>query len=146
MTTREKQLVRESYYAVRDSAGALSLLFYGRLFELEPKLRPMFHGDIARQGMKVMQTLNTVVESLGNFEALTPTLHAMGQRHSAYGVESRQYELVGKALVWSLGQALTLPADSDVLAAWRVLIEDVSTAMIEGADRLNRCIASVKEP
>jgi hypothetical protein len=50
MTAREKQLVRESFQAIREEAGPLSLLFYGRLFELDPQLRRMFHGDISGRG------------------------------------------------------------------------------------------------
>ena len=42
MTLREKQLVRESFQGIGEVAGPLSLLFYGRLFELDPALRPMF--------------------------------------------------------------------------------------------------------
>jgi hemoglobin-like flavoprotein len=137
MTTREKQLVRESFECIREEAGPLSLLFYGRLFELDPKLRPMFHGDIARQGMKLMAMLAVVIDSIDRLEALTPTLHAMGQRHISYGVMSSHYEKVEQALIWALGQALATSSGSEVLAAWRTLIREVSTVMKAGADQIN---------
>jgi hemoglobin-like flavoprotein len=138
MTTREKQLVRESFAALREEAGPLSLLFYGRLFELDPSLRKMFHGDIARQGLKLMEMLSVVVDSLHRFEALTPALHSMGQRHTAYGVVARHYETVEQALIWALGQSLDITAGSETAAAWRTLITDVSAVMKAGADQLNR--------
>ena len=137
MTTREKQLVRESFECIREEAGPLSLLFYGRLFELDPKLRSMFHGDITKQGLKLMEMLAVVIDSIDRFAELTPVLHAMGQRHTAYGVISRHYAIVEQALIWALGQSLAAASGSEVLAAWRTLIGNVSAVMQAGADQLN---------
>ena len=133
MTRREKQLVRDSFEAIREDAGALSLLFYGRLFELEPRARAMFHGNIERQGLKLMQMIEAVVSGLDRFDDLQPTLFALGQRHVAYGVQNAHYELVTEALVWSLRQALALPTSSEVLKAWQSMLGQVSAAMIAGA-------------
>ena len=133
MTSREKQLIRESFLSVREVAGPLSLLFYGRLFAMEPGLRPMFQGDIAKQGMKLMEMLTAVVDNLEQVETLTPVLQAMGQRHAGYGVVARHYELVEAALLWSMGQALGAEFDAEVRAAWRGVIGTVSREMQEGA-------------
>ena len=136
MTQKEKQLVIESFQAMREDAGPLSLLFYGRLFELDPGLRPMFHGDIARQGLKLMEMLAAVVANLNQFESLTSTLYAMGQRHVAYGVLPRHYQVVEDALIWALGQYLEVGPGAGVLNAWRKVIAEVSSAMQSGASQL----------
>jgi hemoglobin-like flavoprotein len=133
MTQREKHLVRESFLFLREEAGPLSLLFYGRLFQLDPGLRPMFHGDIARQGLKLMDMLTAVVDSLDRLDALTPVLHAMGQRHTAYGVVPAHYDLVEKALIWALGQTLNTNSDDEVIAAWRKVVGEISATMKAGA-------------
>ena len=70
-------------------AGPLSPLFYGRLFELGPTLRPLFRRDIARQGGKLMESLSVVVDNIDRLEKSTPVLHAMGQRDTACGVFPR---------------------------------------------------------
>lgn len=136
MTQKEKQLVIDSFQAMREDAGPLSLLFYGRLFQLDPGLRPMFHGDIARQGLKLMEMLAAVVANLNQFESLTSTLHAMGQRHVAYGVLPRHYQMVEDALIWALGQYLEVGPEAAVLNAWRKVIAEVSEAMQSGASQL----------
>lgn len=136
MTPRQRRLIRESATNIRQMAGPLSLLFYGRLFEMDPGARSMFHGDIARQGLKLMDMLFAVVDNLDNLDALTPTLHAMGQRHTAYGVLPRHYDMVQKALLWALGQALGPDLDEDVRAAWQAALVKVSTVMKEGAAML----------
>ena len=133
MTRREKELVRQSFPVVGEVAGPLALAFYGRLFALDPAIRDMFHGDIERQGIKLMEMLTAVVKSLDQLETLTPLLHAMGQRHTSYGVTVAHYELVDRALIWALAQALDLDSNSEVLAAWRKLIGEVSEAMKAGA-------------
>src|SRR5580693_4260059 len=40
-------------------------LFYGRLFEITPVVKPLLRGDMTEQGCKLMATLGVVVNSLG---------------------------------------------------------------------------------
>jgi hemoglobin-like flavoprotein len=86
--------------------------------------------------MKLVQTLSVVIEALDRFEDLTPTLHALGQRHSAYGAVAQHYELVEEALVWAVGQVLGAGPGSEVLSAWRSLLRRVSAAMLDGVRML----------
>lgn len=137
MTPRQKQLIRESFREVRDVAGPLSQLFYGRLFERNPSVRRMFHGDIQRQGIKLMEMLSAVVDNLDRLESLRPTLHAMGQRHVAYGVEPAHYDAVSDALLWALRQELAGALDTETQSAWRTVIAQVSEIMKEGAAMLH---------
>jgi hypothetical protein len=46
MTLNEKNLVLRSFAQVMPIAETAAELFYGRLFELDPTLRPMFRGDM----------------------------------------------------------------------------------------------------
>jgi|LNFM01.1.fsa_nt_gb hemoglobin-like flavoprotein len=133
MTKREKQIVRESFASLGSVAEPLALLFYGRLFEREPGLRPMFRGDIEAQGRKLMEMLTAVVENLDRAESLAPVLRAMGQRHAGYGVTDRHYDLVEQALLWALGQTLEADFDRETKAAWQAVIGQVSTVMKQGA-------------
>jgi hemoglobin-like flavoprotein len=137
MTYRQRQLVRESFPEIRGMAGPLSLLFYGRLFELAPSVRPMFRQEIEVQGRKLMDTLSVVVEHVDELDRLTPVLHAMGQRHTAYGVKPEHYAIVSKALIWALGQALGEAFDAELKGAWVGLIDGVSAVMKEGAAQLS---------
>lgn len=129
ITNREKQLVRETFPLVQEVAGPLALLFYGRLFEREPQLRGMFRGDIRAQGDKLMAMVGAVVDGVDNWEALEPTLRAMGERHKQYGVETRHYEMVEHAFSWALGQALSEAADKEVKSAWNRVIVQVGETM-----------------
>jgi hemoglobin-like flavoprotein len=136
MTPEQKQLIRESFPAIREMAGPVSLLFYGRLFALEPALRPMFRQDIELQGRKLMDMLTAVVDNLDQFEGLAPTLRALGQKHAGYGVRPEHYQTVARALIWALGQALDTQFYPELRSAWLAIIEAVSLSMKKGAAEL----------
>jgi hemoglobin-like flavoprotein len=136
MTREQKQLVRESFPDIREMAGPVALLFYGRLFTLDPTLRPMFRQDIELQGRKLMDMLTAVVDNLDHFEGLAPTLRALGQKHAGYGVRPEHYETVAQALMWALGQALDTQFYPELRAAWLAIIEAVSRGMKNGAAEL----------
>ncbi len=133
MTNEQKRLVRESFESIREVAGPLSLLFYGKLFELAPDSRKMFHNNLRLQGLKLMDMLTAIVEALDSFEGLRLKLGELGRRHAGYGVRDEQYDVVRKALLWAIGQALSGDFDSRTREAWSVLIENVNQAMKSGA-------------
>lgn len=133
MTARQKQMVRESFPVIREVAGPLSQLFYGRLFELQPGLRPMFRHDLASQGRKLMEMLSVIVDHLDRLESLDPVLRELGRRHAGYGVLPQHYATVEQALLWSFGHAMEYEFDDELKGAWRAIITEVSNAMLAGA-------------
>jgi hemoglobin-like flavoprotein len=133
MTPDQRRLVKQTYEPVREMAGPLALLFYGRLFELDPPARRLFHNDLALQGRKLMDTLDLLVASLDDFEAVRGRLSSLGERHRGYGVRSDQYATLVTAFLWALGQALGPDFDAPARDAWRAVLTAVSSAMQEGA-------------
>lgn len=129
MNSNQKALVQESFAQVRPMAEAAAALFYGRLFELDPTLRPLFKGDLKEQGRKLMDMLGLAVKGLDRPEALIPALETMGQRHAGYGVKDRDYETVGEALLWTLEQGLGPNFTPEVKEAWTVLYRLVAEIM-----------------
>jgi hemoglobin-like flavoprotein len=133
MTPHQRQLVRHSFEAVRDVSGPMAVLFYGRLFELDPSARRLFHIDLAVQARKIVDTLATVIESLDRFDSIRPRLAELGHQHVGYGVRLEQYDTISTALIWAIGQALGPDFDSATRDAWRQALADVCAAMKEGA-------------
>ena len=106
MTRNEKNLVLRSFAQVMPIAETTAELFYGRLFELDPTLRPMFRGDMREQGRKLMQMLAVAVHGLDRLHEILPAVRAMGRRHAVYGVTDEHYDTVASALLWTLEQGL----------------------------------------
>jgi hemoglobin-like flavoprotein len=112
------ELVRRSWAAVMPISDAAASLFYERLFELDPSVRPLFKSDLREQKKKLMQTLAVAVDGLSNLDRLAPVLRALGARHAGYMVQDRHYDLVGQALLWTLREGLGNAFTPEVEAAW----------------------------
>ena len=134
MNSRQIELVQESFSKVQPIAVEAARLFYKRLFELDPSLRPMFRGDIEEQGRKLMQIMGVAVGSLRQWDKIRPAVEAMGQRHAGYGVRDEHYGTVAAALLWTLEQGLGKENFTDeVQDAWVAMYVMVSEAMQCGA-------------
>ena len=118
MTPEQKALVQASFAQVAPIREVAADLFYGRLFELDPSLRPLFRGDIKEQGAKLMMMIATAVKGLDRLEAIVPAVQALGRRHAGYGVTERHYDTVAAALLWTLEKGLGAAFTDDVRAAW----------------------------
>jgi len=129
MTPEQKQLVQSSFAKVAPIADQAAALFYGRVFELDPALKPMFKGDISEQGRKLMSTLGVAVGSLDNLDALMPVLQNLGRGHVAYGVQDSHYDTVGAALLWTFEQGLGDGFTPGVKDAWTEVYNIVATVM-----------------
>jgi hemoglobin-like flavoprotein len=129
MTPEQKRLVQNSFEQVAPIAEVAAGLFYDRLFELNPALRPLFKGDLGEQGRKLMQMIGTVVKGLDRFDELIPAAQALGKRHVGYGVRDEDYETVGAALLWTLGKGLGAAFTQEVKEAWTAAYGAITTAM-----------------
>lgn len=131
MTPHQIDLVQSSFAKVAPNANAVAALFYSRLFEIDPDLRPLFKGDMAAQGAKLMAALAVAVNSLRKPEAVIPALRAMGARHREYGVTDAHYGTVATALVWTLEQGLGADFTEETRAAWVETYTLVATTMMD---------------
>ena len=118
MNAAEITLVQNSFSKIVPVAGPAAALFYARLFELDPSLRPLFHGDMTEQGNKLMQVLALAVGSLERLATVLPAVRQLGVKHVAYGVKESHYETVGEALLWTLEKGLGDDFTPAVRAAW----------------------------
>lgn len=136
ISTEQKELVQQSFAQVLPIADQAASLFYNRLFELDPKLRPLFKSDMSDQQKKLMQTLEVAVSGLDNLSVLIPVLQRLAVRHVGYGVCNEHYETVGSALLWALEQGLGDAYTDDVHAAWVEVYGVISSVMMEAAASL----------
>jgi hemoglobin-like flavoprotein len=133
MTPSDIDLVQSSFAKVAPIADTAAGLFYGRLFEIAPEVRPLFKGDIAEQGRKLMATLSVVVNGLRNLDAIVPVAAQLAVRHVDYGVKPEHYPVVGSALLWTLEKGLGEAFTPDVAEAWTRAYGTLSGAMIAAA-------------
>jgi hemoglobin-like flavoprotein len=118
VTPEQIVLVQETFAQVVPIADTAAVLFYGRLFEMDPDLRALFRADMSAQYSNLMQTLTVVVRGLDRLDSILPAVQALGRRHAGYGVKDQHFDLVGEALLWTLQQGLGSAFTPEVRQAW----------------------------
>jgi hemoglobin-like flavoprotein len=133
MTLEEISLVQNTWAKVVPIKEAAAELFYGKLFELDPALKPLFKGDIKEQGRKLMAMIDVAVNGLARLEQLVPAVQALGRRHAGYGVKDAHYGTVATALLWTLEKGLGPAFTPEVRGVWVKTYSTMSTVMQEAA-------------
>jgi hemoglobin-like flavoprotein len=130
VTPDQVKAIQDSFKLVAPISDQAAAIFYGRLFEIAPAVKPLFRGDMTEQGRKLMATLGVVVNSLGNLEAVLPAASALAKRHVDYGVKAEDYTPVGAALLWTLQQGLGEHWTPQLAEAWGAAYTLLSGYMI----------------
>lgn len=133
MTREQINLVKTSFEKIEPIAEKAAALFYAKLFDLNPKLRGLFKGDVYEQGKKLMQVLSYAVENLDKLEEIVPQVRELGARHAGYGVEYHDYETVGAALLWTLEKTLGREFNAPTRKAWTAVYNLLAETMKEGS-------------
>ena len=129
MNARQVEIVQESFAQVQKISSAAASLFYGKLFELDPTLKPLFRGDLIEQGQKLMTMLGVAVANLTKPDVVMPALKQLGARHAGYGVREAHYVTVGTALLWTLERGLGDSFTAEVREAWTTVYVLVADTM-----------------
>lgn len=134
MTPAQISLIQDSWAKVAPISDKAAELFYGRLFEIAPEVKPYFKGNMDEQGRKLMAMIGTAVNALNNLEAVVPAVQDLGKRHVDYGVKKEDYDSVGAALIWTLEQGLGDDFTAETKEAWVTVYGVLAGAMIEASD------------
>ena len=133
MTPEQVKLVQQSFEQVTPIADKAAEIFYGRLFEIAPAVKPLFHGDMADQRRKLVAALAAVVSGLSNLPSVLPVASALAKRHVGYGARPEHYTAVGEALLWTLARGLGTQWNHQVADAWTAAYATLSGYMIAEA-------------
>ncbi len=131
MTPQQIELVTSTWAQVKPISEQAAAMFYAKLFELSPEVKPLFTHDMTEQGKKLMTMLDTAVGSLNDLESIIPAVQDMGKRHAGYGVKDEDYAKVAAALLWTLEQGLGDGFTEDVKAAWTETYMTLAGVMID---------------
>ncbi len=130
MTPEQVKLVQGSFSQVIPIADQAASMFYGRLFEIAPQVKPLFKGDLAEQRKKLVAALAMVVNGLGDLPSILPAASALAKKHVGYGVEPSHYAVVGAALLWTLEHGLGASWNEELASAWARAYATLSDFMI----------------
>lgn len=134
MTLEQIKIVRSSWRKLMGIDPAiLGDVFYAKLFAEYPALRRLFPSDMSEQHKKLIDMLTSIVAGLENFDAMLPEIRLMAVRHTGYGVKNIHYDMVGKALLWTLEKGLQNDWDDKTKQAWTICYQTLSEVMMTAA-------------
>ena len=133
MTKQQVDLVQRTFMKVLPISELAAQLFYKKLFEMDPSLRPMFKGDMNEQGRKLMQMIGMAVTGLSTPNEIIGLIADLGRRHAEYGVVDDHYDTVRSALLWTLKRGLGPEFTPEVEAAWIGAYDFLAGAMKDAA-------------
>ena len=136
MNSEQVELLQSTWGKVVPFSETTAELFYGRLFELDPSLRPLFKTDMAEQGRKFIQLFDVAVYGLGQPETIFQDLQDLGRRHVGYAVKDEHYDTVGTALIWAMEQTLGESLTPEAKDAWTEAYALMADAMKQAASEL----------
>ncbi|CAK0893042.1 unnamed protein product, partial [Prorocentrum cordatum] len=131
--TEEQVSVIETTWKQAAALGAetVGVLLFKQIFDIAPQALQLFafkdepnlydSPKLKGHGVKVVTTVDAVVNSVRDLEALKPTLQDLGLRHVGYGVLPPHYDVVGQALLRTLKLGLKDAFTKEVEAAWTKL-------------------------
>jgi hemoglobin-like flavoprotein len=134
MSPETERLIRQSWETLQPMSDQLVTSFYTRLFEANPPLFVMFAGtNMHEQRQKFAVMLAEIVRVLDQPELLVNEVAATGRRHVQYGVSDRDYDDVGAALLFAVGEVLGDQFTPEVRAAWREAYDLLAAVMRRAA-------------
>jgi len=138
MIPQRRKLVTESWKSLAPNGALVGAIFYRRLFEIDPGLRPMFSAvTLDEQIHKLVTMLDLVVHWLDVPDKLVPVLKKLGERHSTYGVQDDHYGKVGAALIGTLEEGLGDEFTPELRSAWTEAFVLISSLMRRGAAKIS---------
>jgi len=84
---------------------------------------------MTEQGRKLMTMIKTTVNGLDKLDTILPAVESLGKRHGGYGAKDGDYDTVGTALLWTLGQGLGADFTPEAEDAWTSVYGTIAATM-----------------
>ena len=144
MTPEAVRLIRVSWHQISTRRELTAVMFCGRLFELEPGLRALFHDtDFHRLRANFIALLDLLVRFADQPDDLIREAAQLGRQHATLNLSSRNYEVAGEALLWTLDRSLGLDFTPATRAAWNELYALVGSVMRRASGRISGVTVTV---
>jgi nitric oxide dioxygenase len=128
------QVIKATVPVLKTHGEALTRLFYQRMFENNPEVKPYFNQAHQHSGSQ-QQALATAIcayaENIDNPEALSAAVELIAQKHASLGIKPEHYPIVGHNLLLAIKELLGEAASDDIIDAWAEAYQALATLFIE---------------
>ncbi|MGY4106412.1 globin domain-containing protein [Aeromonas encheleia] len=135
MTPEQIELVQRAWSKVTALNHSYVQEVYEELFRLSPELITLFPDPAGMPVAKVSETLNTVITSLEQLDAMGFIIRDLGRRHRKFKVEPHQFALLKQALTTVLARRLGANFKPELAEAWSQMYDEIAALMLEGLNQ-----------
>ncbi|MEL7097199.1 MAG: globin domain-containing protein [Pseudomonadota bacterium] len=125
--------IRDTWAKAITQREALAARFYTLLFQKAPETQVLFTGDMHAQGVKLIDTLNFIVDHLDDPDQLLPAARDLAIRHVSYGVAPEHYDVVGASLIEAMQSILGPDFDAAARQDWGSTYSGLISHMLPAA-------------
>ena len=141
MTPEQARLLAESFSKLENRLYDLGTLIHQKLFELSPKSRSLFKGDMEEQKLKLARVFAEFIRLKTRShhflpvtgkggEVIIPGIGSLGARHEiVYGVGSKHYGYMREALLYAIKSLLGKDYNDEIGRAWSETFDLLAGAM-----------------
>lgn len=129
MTTKDISIVENSWSAIVKRKGDFGEIFYQRLFEKYPTVKPLFKTNMHSQSQKLYFTIELAVKNVKDLGNINNELESLGLRHVQYGAKLGHYDAVGDCLLFTLEEIFGKDWSMDIKYAWSNFYKEITTIM-----------------
>ena len=114
-------VVKSTIPALSEHSVALTSLFYIKLFDNNPEVKPFFNVSNQSDGRQQRALAGAIVafaRNVENLEALAESVELISQKHASLMIKPEHYPIVGSNLLASIQELLNLSPDHEIITAW----------------------------
>lgn len=126
--------LRESFETFSPRLDEVVEVFYRRLFDAYPGVRPLFPADMTRQRGHLAASIALVCRNIERLEMLEQPLRALGASHVRYGAAPEHYPIVRDTLLDALAEVAGPAFTPGLRRDWHDALTAVAAAMLRGAE------------
>ncbi|WP_258103252.1 globin domain-containing protein [Marinoscillum sp. MHG1-6] len=131
--------IRSSWEIMVEDGLENMMMFYDKLFQIAPQVRPMFPEDLSKQSEKLAYTITFVVTNIDRIEEIKGSIEDLGRIHNKLDISADYYPPVKEALIWTIEQKMADKYKAEIGEAWNAALDFLASVMINApAKRENK--------
>lgn len=129
------QDIRTSWEVMATSGMENMMMFYDKLFEIAPQVRPMFPEDLTKQSEKLAYTITYVVSNIDRLEEIKESIEDLGRIHNKLEIPADYYPPVKEALIWTIQQKMGGEYSDSIGKSWDTALDMLANIMINAPEK-----------
>lgn len=129
----DSQNIKSCWSKIKSTKGTEFFIthFYQILFEQHPEIKHLFPDDLTKLELKLINTLDNVINGFEYINELDEELFKLGQLHKNINIEKENYEIFITTIVEAANVSSNYQLSEKELESWEHAFRKVSNIMLK---------------